>query len=113
MVLDRASEGQGFAPRGVVDVPVVVGKMTIDEGLLDAPGEGVSFQRTPATLAEDVCLMQSPRFGADQYEVGLITRAQETALLDAEEEGWLMAHGIDHAFEREHAFVHQSEHTYE
>lgn len=53
MVLDCASEGQGFAPRGVVDVPVVVGKMTIDEGLLDAPVEGVAFQRTPTALAED------------------------------------------------------------
>ena len=57
MVLGRASKGQGFAPRGVVDVPVVVGKMTIDEGLLDAPVEGVPFQRTPAALAEDVCLV--------------------------------------------------------
>lgn len=111
MVLGRASEGQGFAPRGVVDVPMVVGKAAIDKGLLDAPVEGVAFQRTPAALAEDVCLMQSPRFGADQYKVGLIAGAQETALLDAEEEGWLMAHGIDQAFEREHAFVHQSEHT--
>ena len=76
-----AVEEQCLAPITFIDLLAVVNGMAVDEGALHAPVEGVSLQRTPATLALDEALLQRPgRVGAHQHEVGLPAFADEAAL---------------------------------
>ena len=81
--LETIFECQSFTAKSVVDVSVVVGEATIDEGLLYAPLECVALQRTPAALAEYVLATECPFFGLQQHEVGFVAWTQVTSFLDA------------------------------
>lgn len=109
-----AVEEQCLAPITFIDLLAVVNGMAVDEGALHAPVEGVSLQRTPATLALDEALLQRPgRVGAHQHEVGLPAFADEAALADAIKLGRGVAHLLYNLLYRKDTFTHQLEHAHE
>lgn len=109
-----AVEAQCLAPIAFVDFAAVVNGMSVDEGALHVPVEGVSLQRTPAALALDEALLQRPGgVGAHQHEVGLPAFADEAAFADAIEQGGGVAHLLHNLLYRKDAFIYQLEHAHE
>lgn len=59
--------------------------VAIHPDVLDMCVEGLSYEGTPSALVEKTLLGYRLFYiGTDQYQIGLVSRADETALLDAE-----------------------------
>ena len=84
----------------VGDTAAVVYEEAVAVRLFDTPAERVSFEGTPPALALNAARGQGPeRAGPDEDEVGLVALAQETAVLDVEEGGGVVAHELDEALD--------------
>ena len=72
------------------------------------------LHRTPSAATLNHVLRHRPtRIRANQYDIGLITLAQETALSHFEKSGWVVAHQFYETFDGEHALIHEFEHRYQ
>ena len=105
------SELQGLALARCVEGAVIEDDAAIADGVANTPMQQVAIERTPATLALNEGGRHAIRFhGADDSDVGLVARTQETSLSYAEQLGWLVAHEVDDAFERDNALIDETEH---
>ena len=105
------SELQGLALAQCVEGAVIEDDAAIADGVGDAPVQQVAIKWAPATLALNEGGCHTIRFhGADDSDVGLVARTQETSISNAEQLGWLVAHQVDDAFERDNALVDEAEH---
>ena len=94
-----------------VEGAVIEDDVAIADGVGDTPVQQVAIERTPTALALNEGGCHTIRFhGADNSNVGLVARTQETSISYAEQLGWLVAHQVDDAFERDYAFVDKAEH---
>ena len=94
-----------------VEGAVIKDDAAIADGVGDAPMQQVAIERTPTTLALNEGGRHAIRFhGSDDSDVGLVAWTQETSLSYAEQLGWLVAHQVDDAFERDYALVDEAEH---
>ena len=105
------SELQFLALARCVEGAVMEDDAAVADGVGDAPMQQVAIERTPTTLALNEGGRHAIRFHwADNSNVGLVARTQETSISNAEQLGWLVAHQVDDAFERDNALVDKAEH---
>lgn len=94
-----------------VESAVVEDDAAVADGVGDTPVQQVAIERTPTALALNEGGCHTIRFhGSDDSDVGLVAWTQETSISYAEQLGWLVAHQVDDAFERDNALVDKAEH---
>jgi hypothetical protein len=65
---------------------IIINKVTVAQGLLNAPAEGMAFQRTPSAFAQYHVLRKRPRgVGTHNDKIGLVARTDEASVAHFEE----------------------------
>ena len=90
---------------------VAIGCSSIDYGAANTPLECAFVHRSPSALGVITSRDDFPRVvGLYEYEVGIVTRTDESATVDMEKCGRIMTHELGNPFDWHHSLVNHLEH---
>ena len=104
-------ESQRFSAIGSIETTIVIDDVSIADCRHNAVAEDVTFQRTPFAFALNDIGCNRPRaVWSNDSKVSFVAFAQETAVINAEKTGGIVAHQVGNTFAGKYAFVGKFKH---
>ena len=100
-----------FSNNMSIHLSVGIDRVTITQGTLYLPIEGMVLHRTPLTLALDEVFRNCPRrLRTNDGDISTIAFTQESTLTDTKQSGRIVTHQLYQPLYRQHAGIHQFQH---